>query len=52
MVVNDVPAYNVVGGNPAKIIKTRFYENTIKALLDIAWWDWVQKKLLKILTLS
>jgi acetyltransferase-like isoleucine patch superfamily enzyme len=40
MVCKDVPPYAVVGGNPAKIIKHRFEEEQIAALLDIRWWDW------------
>ena len=45
VVVSDVPAYSVVGGNPAKIIRHRFEENTIQALLKIAWWDWQAEKI-------
>jgi hypothetical protein len=30
MVVSDVPAYSVVGGNPARVIKQRFSERIIK----------------------
>ncbi len=45
VVVNDIPPYCVVGGNPAKIIKRRFSEETIKALLQIAWWNWDIKKI-------
>jgi virginiamycin A acetyltransferase len=44
-VTSDVPAYSVVGGNPAKIIKYRFDEQTIQALQDIAWWDWSAEKI-------
>ncbi len=40
IVTNNVPAYTIVGGNPAKIIKKRFSEEIIKELLEIAWWDW------------
>lgn len=40
VVTTDVPAYSVVGGNPAKVIKYRFDESTINALLGIAWWNW------------
>ena len=40
VVTNDVPPYTIVGGNPAKIIKPRFDDDTIKKLLEIAWWDW------------
>jgi virginiamycin A acetyltransferase len=45
LVVNDVPPYTLVGGNPAKIIKKRFTEETIKILLDIKWWDWDIEKI-------
>lgn len=37
VVTNDVPAYSIVGGNPAKVIKKRFDETTINQLLAIAW---------------
>lgn len=40
VVVRDVPAYTVVGGNPAKPIKQRFSDETIEVLEAIAWWDW------------
>ena len=44
VVVKDIPPYSIVGGNPAKIIKQRFSNETIKALLEIAWWNWdIQK---------
>jgi acetyltransferase-like isoleucine patch superfamily enzyme len=39
VVTKDVPPYAVVGGNPAKIIKKRFSEEQIAALLRIKWWD-------------
>ncbi len=45
VVTYDVPAYAVVGGNPAKIIKQRFDDKTIDALLSIAWWDWSNDKI-------
>lgn len=35
VVVHDVPAYSIVGGNPAKIIKYRFSESIIKKLISI-----------------
>jgi len=44
-VVKDVEPYSVVGGNPAKHIKFRFDEETIKNLLKIQWWDWDDKKI-------
>lgn len=39
LVTKDVPDYAIVGGNPAKLIRYRFDEETIQKLLDIAWWD-------------
>jgi acetyltransferase-like isoleucine patch superfamily enzyme len=39
LVTKDVPPYAVVGGNPAKVIRYRFDEATVAALLDTAWWD-------------
>ncbi len=40
VVVKNVPPYAIVGGNPAQIIKFRFSEDVIEALLRIKWWDW------------
>lgn len=45
VVVKDVPPYAIVGGNPAKIIKYRFPEETIERLRRIAWWDWDGEKI-------
>lgn len=42
-VVNDVPPYALVGGNPARVIRFRFPESTINRLLQIAWWNWPQR---------
>lgn len=40
VVTKNVPAYAVVAGQPARIIKYRFPEKTISRLLDLKWWDW------------
>jgi virginiamycin A acetyltransferase len=45
VVVSDVPAYTIVGGNPAKLIKQRFTSEAIAALLEIAWWNWNIEKI-------
>lgn len=47
IVTKDVPPYAIVGGNPAKLIRWRFDEETRKALLKSAWWDWPEDEVLK-----
>ncbi len=44
VVVKDVPAYTVVGGNPAKVLKSRFPPETVNALETLAWWNWPVEK--------
>ena len=38
VVTRDVEPYSVVAGNPARIIRKRFDDETIKALLELKWW--------------
>lgn len=45
VVTKDVPPYAIVGGNPAKIIRYRFDNETILKLLSIAWWDWPREEI-------
>lgn len=45
VVVKDVPAYSIVAGNPAKVVKMRFDDATIARLQKIAWWDWDIEKI-------
>ncbi|MFG2791776.1 CatB-related O-acetyltransferase [Streptomyces sp. NPDC048419] len=40
VVTDDVPDYGIVGGNPARLIRTRHPEADIARLLALAWWDW------------
>lgn len=51
VVVKDVPAYSIVAGNPAKVVKMRFDDKTIDRLQKIAWWDWKIEKINKHLKL-
>jgi virginiamycin A acetyltransferase len=44
VVVGDVPAYSVVGGNPTKVIRQRFPDDIVAALLAIRWWNWSVEK--------
>ena len=40
VVAKDVPPYAVVVGNPARVVKYRFPEETIQKLQAIKWWHW------------
>lgn len=47
VVTKDIPPYAVVGGIPAKVIKFRFEDSSIKKLEDLKWWDWEYEKMVK-----
>ncbi|MBT9319597.1 CatB-related O-acetyltransferase [Actinobacillus pleuropneumoniae] len=38
VVIKDVPPFSIVGGNPAKLIRMRFDEDTIKEIQSLKWW--------------
>lgn len=46
VVTRDVPAYHIAGGVPAKVLKPRFSEAIIAAMLEIRWWEWDDAKIL------
>ena len=46
-----MPPYAIVGGNPAKVIRYRFDEETIAALLDAHWWDLPRDKIATLIPL-
>ncbi|OQW92808.1 MAG: hypothetical protein BWK78_00555 [Thiotrichaceae bacterium IS1] len=51
VVAKDVPPYAVVVGNPAKVIKKRFDDETIQKLLAIKWWNWSDSLIIEALPL-
>ncbi|MBU2698385.1 CatB-related O-acetyltransferase [Pimelobacter sp. 30-1] len=38
VVTRDVPPYAIVGGVPAKVIRSRFAPDLVAALQEVAWW--------------
>ncbi|HCH27493.1 MULTISPECIES: CatB-related O-acetyltransferase [Psychrobacter] len=40
VITKDVMPYTMVGGNPAKVIKSRFEPEVVKRLLASRWWDY------------
>ncbi len=40
VVTQNVDPYTVVGGNPARLIRTRYDPEDIQRLLAARWWDW------------
>ncbi|TIP39531.1 MAG: antibiotic acetyltransferase, partial [Mesorhizobium sp.] len=44
VVARDIPPYAVAVGNPARIVRYRFDDQTISKLLAIRWWDWDLEK--------
>lgn len=49
VVTKDVPAYAVVGGVPAKVLKYRFNQDVIQELLELRWWDMDDEEILSAL---
>ena len=46
VVTTDVPAYAVAGGNPARVIRSRFRPEIVEALERIQWWRWPHDRIL------
>ncbi len=47
VVTKNVNDYEIIGGNPAKLIRKRFSTDQIENLKKIAWWNWPIEKIKK-----
>lgn len=45
VVTKNVGPYEIVAGNPAKLIRTRFSPEDVQRLLTARWWDWPIEKI-------
>lgn len=48
IVTKNIPPYSIAAGVPAKIIRKRFDDNEIAALLETQWWNFSTSKLHKL----
>ncbi len=47
VVTKDVEPYTIVAGNPAKVIRKRFDDETIEKLQKLQWWNMLDEELKK-----
>lgn len=47
VVTSNVPAFSIVAGSPAKVIRYRFEKEVINRLEKLEWWDWSTEKIEK-----
>lgn len=45
VVTKPVPAYGVVAGNPARLLRMRFPDETIAILSTVDWWTWSESRM-------
>ncbi len=45
VVTRDVPAYTIVAGVPARVLRLRFDAEIVTRIEALAWWDWPMERL-------
>lgn len=45
VVTKSIPPYAVAVGNPARVVRQRFDDTAVAALLKIQWWNWPVEKI-------
>lgn len=48
IVTKDVGPYEIWAGNPARMIRKRFPDDTVEKMQQIEWWDWSDDKIEKV----
>ncbi len=51
VVSGEIPPYAVVIGNPGRVVRRRFDEDTIDRLLALRWWDWDSERITRHVSL-
>lgn len=51
VVTKDVPPYCIVAGNPARVVKKRFADDQIAALLENPWWERSEEEIRELIPL-
>ena len=47
VVTRDVPAFAIVAGAPARLVRMRFDPKEVARLTDLAWWNWSEEEMRK-----
>ena len=51
VVTKSIPAYTIVAGVPAQVMRKRFNEDIVEKLLEMRWWDWPYEQIYEVIPL-